>query len=163
MTTQAIGVVSALRNMGMQCHMVTGDNWRTARIVAAQLGIINVQAEVLPAGKADVVCTLHHLASSPFSLKVFWRPAKEYMSGFSFARSGYPCGDSTASVCWYRCVLCSRLTRRGWPWWVTASMTHPRSCRLMSASPSAQVLNHLELPDTGTLDTHPCAALHALL
>ncbi|EIE22528.1 copper-translocating P-t [Coccomyxa subellipsoidea C-169] len=55
---EAIGVVSALRNMGMQCHMVTGDNWRTARIVAAQLGIINVQAEVLPAGKADVVRAL---------------------------------------------------------------------------------------------------------
>lgn len=47
--------MSALRNMGLQCHMVTGDNWRTARIVAAQLGIINVQAEVLPAGKADAV------------------------------------------------------------------------------------------------------------
>jgi Cu+-exporting ATPase len=43
--------------MGLACHIVTGDNWRTARIVAAQLGIINVQAEVLPAGKAEVVCT----------------------------------------------------------------------------------------------------------
>lgn len=51
-------MVSALRNMGLQCHMVTGDNWRTARIVAAQLGIINVQAEVLPAGKADAVGNL---------------------------------------------------------------------------------------------------------
>jgi Cu+-exporting ATPase len=50
-------VVSALRHMGLACHIVTGDNWRTARIVAAQLGIINVQAEVLPAGKAEVVCT----------------------------------------------------------------------------------------------------------
>ena len=35
--------------------MVTGDNWTTARIVAAELGIINVMAEVLPAGKADKV------------------------------------------------------------------------------------------------------------
>ena len=52
---EAVGVVSALRNMGLQCHMVTGDNWTTARIVAAQLGIIHVMAEVLPAGKAEKV------------------------------------------------------------------------------------------------------------
>ena len=44
-----------LRSMGLQCYMVTGDNWTTARIVAAELGIINVMAEVLPAGKADKV------------------------------------------------------------------------------------------------------------
>ena len=52
---EAVGVVSALRNMGLQCYMVTGDNWTTARIVAAELGIINVMAEVLPAGKAEKV------------------------------------------------------------------------------------------------------------
>ncbi|CAK0783009.1 hypothetical protein CVIRNUC_006204 [Coccomyxa viridis] len=55
---EAIGVVSALRSMGLQCYMVTGDNWTTARIVAAELGIINVMAEVLPAGKADKVRAL---------------------------------------------------------------------------------------------------------
>ena len=66
MCEQAIGVVSALRNMGLQCHMVTGDNWRTARIVAAQLGIINVQAEVLPAGKADAVCFSCLIISATF-------------------------------------------------------------------------------------------------
>ena len=44
--------------MGLQCYMVTGDNWTTARIVAAELGIINVMAEVLPAGKADKVARL---------------------------------------------------------------------------------------------------------
>lgn len=53
---EAVGVVSALRSMGLQCYMVTGDNWTTARIVAAELGIINVMAEVLPAGKAEKVC-----------------------------------------------------------------------------------------------------------
>jgi len=59
---EAVGVVSALRNMGLQCYMVTGDNWTTARIVAAELGIINVMAEVLPAGKADKVsCHVHLL------------------------------------------------------------------------------------------------------
>ena len=66
---EAVGVVSALRNMGLQCYMVTGDNWTTARIVAAELGIINVMAEVLPAGKAEKVhchdrllLTLHDIA-----------------------------------------------------------------------------------------------------
>ena len=61
---EAVGVVSALRNMGLQCHMVTGDNWTTARIVAAQLGIIHVMAEVLPAGKAEKVRLSHLRASS---------------------------------------------------------------------------------------------------
>lgn len=37
---------------------VAGDNWTTARIVAARLGIAHVAAEVLPAGKADQVCSL---------------------------------------------------------------------------------------------------------
>lgn len=60
---EAVGVVSALRHMGLQCYMVTGDNWTTARIVAAELGIINVMAEVLPAGKADKVSARSQAAS----------------------------------------------------------------------------------------------------
>ncbi len=38
--------------MRIQCHMVTGDNWRTARVIAEQLAISNIMAEVLPSGKA---------------------------------------------------------------------------------------------------------------
>lgn len=34
---------------------VTGDNWATARAIAAKLGIDNIAAEVLPAGKAEKV------------------------------------------------------------------------------------------------------------
>lgn len=67
---EAVGVVSALRNMGLQCHMVTGDNWTTARIVAAQLGIIHVMAEVLPAGKAEKA-RLSHLPDFFLSRQVF--------------------------------------------------------------------------------------------
>ncbi|KAL4446311.1 hypothetical protein ABPG77_003118 [Micractinium sp. CCAP 211/92] len=52
---EARGVVAALHQMGMQCVLLTGDNWRTARAIADQLGISTVFAEVLPAGKVDKV------------------------------------------------------------------------------------------------------------
>ena len=70
--------------MGLQCYMVTGDNWTTARIVAAELGIINVMAEVLPAGKADKVgrhiicagirCLPMHANQKHSSLSCFMSP-----------------------------------------------------------------------------------------
>ncbi|KAK9809274.1 hypothetical protein WJX73_000048 [Symbiochloris irregularis] len=49
---EARGVVAALGKRGIACHMVTGDNWRVARAISSQLGIINVMAECLPAAKA---------------------------------------------------------------------------------------------------------------
>ena len=56
---EARGVVAALHQMGMACHLVTGDNWRTARSIAEQLGIINVTAECLPANKAEKIKVTH--------------------------------------------------------------------------------------------------------
>ena len=43
-----IGILSALPHQasGRACHMLTGDNWTTARIIAARLGICSVTAEV---------------------------------------------------------------------------------------------------------------------
>ncbi|KAL0352660.1 UNVERIFIED_CONTAM: Cation-transporting ATPase HMA5 [Sesamum angustifolium] len=41
--------------MGVNPVMVTGDNWRTAKAVAKEVGITDVRAEVMPAGKADVI------------------------------------------------------------------------------------------------------------
>ncbi|RDX63285.1 Copper-transporting ATPase RAN1 [Mucuna pruriens] len=48
-------VIEGLQKMGVIPVMVTGDNWRTARAVAKEVGIQDVRAEVMPAGKADVV------------------------------------------------------------------------------------------------------------
>jgi phosphoserine phosphatase len=51
-------VVAALHQMGMRCVLLTGDNWRTARAIGDQLGISQVVAEVLPAGKVECVAGL---------------------------------------------------------------------------------------------------------
>ncbi|XP_022762609.1 copper-transporting ATPase RAN1-like isoform X2 [Durio zibethinus] len=52
---EAAVVVEGLVKMGVRPVIVTGDNWRTAQAVAREVGIQDVRAEVMPAGKADVV------------------------------------------------------------------------------------------------------------
>ncbi|XP_027358796.1 copper-transporting ATPase RAN1-like isoform X2 [Abrus precatorius] len=52
---EASVVIEGLQKMGVTPVMVTGDNWRTARAVSKEVGIQDVRAEVMPAGKADVV------------------------------------------------------------------------------------------------------------
>ncbi|WP_258298025.1 heavy metal translocating P-type ATPase [Paenibacillus peoriae] len=47
--------VTRLRAMNIEVIMITGDNERTARAVAAEAGIERVLAEVLPEGKAEEV------------------------------------------------------------------------------------------------------------
>ncbi|WVZ77706.1 hypothetical protein U9M48_025544 [Paspalum notatum var. saurae] len=51
---EAAVVIQGLKKMGVHPVMVTGDNWRTAQAV----GIDDVRAEVMPAGKADVIRSL---------------------------------------------------------------------------------------------------------
>ena len=50
--------VARLRALGLRPVLLTGDNAQTARAVAAEVGIDEVIAEVLPADKADVVRNL---------------------------------------------------------------------------------------------------------
>jgi P-type Cu+ transporter len=50
--------VASLKQLGLHPVLLTGDNETSARAVAAQAGIDEVIAEVLPAEKADVVCRL---------------------------------------------------------------------------------------------------------
>ena len=50
--------VAALKKLGLEVVLLTGDNERSARAVAAEVGIDRVYAEVLPGEKADVVTKL---------------------------------------------------------------------------------------------------------
>ncbi len=47
--------VARLRRLGLRVLMLTGDHTRTARALAAEAGIDEVQAEVLPGDKAEVI------------------------------------------------------------------------------------------------------------
>jgi Cu+-exporting ATPase len=47
--------VARLKQMGIGVFMITGDNERTAKAIAKEVGIENVLAEVLPEGKAEEV------------------------------------------------------------------------------------------------------------
>jgi Cu+-exporting ATPase len=47
--------IAALHRMGLTVTMITGDNRRTAEAIAAELGIDEVVAEVLPEGKVETI------------------------------------------------------------------------------------------------------------
>jgi Cu+-exporting ATPase len=52
--------VATLQRLGLEVVMLTGDNTRTARAIAAQLGVDRVEAEVLPQDKVAVIKRLQN-------------------------------------------------------------------------------------------------------
>lgn len=53
--TSAYAAISQLRALGIHTLMISGDNWGSARAVAAQLGLDDVKAEVLPQDKVEII------------------------------------------------------------------------------------------------------------
>src|SRR5690606_37214601 len=51
-------VIAALHAMGLKTAMISGDNRATAEAIARQLGIDEVRAEILPAGKVEALASL---------------------------------------------------------------------------------------------------------
>ena len=61
---EARDAVAALQSEGIEVVMLTGDDQRTAKAIAAELGITNVIAEVLPESKAQVIRDLRKAGKS---------------------------------------------------------------------------------------------------
>ena len=60
--------VAALRRLGLQVVMLSGDARRTAEVVASQVGIERVIAEVRPADKASVLKRLQEQGEGPVAM-----------------------------------------------------------------------------------------------
>jgi Cu+-exporting ATPase len=60
--------VAALRRLGLEVVMLSGDARRTAEVVAAQVGIQRVIAEVRPADKASVIRKLQEQGEGPVAM-----------------------------------------------------------------------------------------------
>lgn len=59
--------IAALKGMGLKLAMISGDNARTARAIARDLGIDEVVAEVTPEGKVEVIRKLKEQGALAFA------------------------------------------------------------------------------------------------
>ena len=66
--TGSEAAVAALRRLGLQVVMLSGDARRTAEVVADQVGIERVIAEVRPADKASVIRKLQEQGDGPVAM-----------------------------------------------------------------------------------------------
>ncbi|MCT0248745.1 copper-translocating P-type ATPase [Synechococcus sp. CS-205] len=64
----AVAAVAALRRLGIEVVMLSGDARRTAEVVASQVGIERVIAEVRPADKAAVIRRLQEQGEGPVAM-----------------------------------------------------------------------------------------------
>lgn len=55
--------IQSLKNLGIKIVMLTGDNAKTAQVVANQIGITNIIADVLPQNKVEAVKKFQHEGS----------------------------------------------------------------------------------------------------
>lgn len=66
--SSSAAAVAGLRRLGLQVVMLSGDARRTAEVVAAQVGIERVIAEVRPADKASVIRKLQEQGEGPVAM-----------------------------------------------------------------------------------------------
>jgi Cu+-exporting ATPase len=66
--SSSAAAVAGLRRLGLQVVMLSGDAKRTAEVVAAQVGIERVIAEVRPADKASVIRKLQERGEGPVAM-----------------------------------------------------------------------------------------------
>jgi hypothetical protein len=113
--------ISVLRSLGLQVVMITGDNERTAKAIAREVGIERVLADVLPGDKANAVQKLQaegNLSQVLFTwTKGFARVrASPIWSASVFLRSSrVPFAAKKAKVAHGHCVLDAKATVRLMP------------------------------------------------
>jgi len=50
-----LAAIQEIQKMGIEVHMLTGDNWETAKVIANKVNITHFQANVMPSDKGNFV------------------------------------------------------------------------------------------------------------